>query len=217
MFHRKKLVTALAITLIVTLVVAVSTEGIRQYMEFNWEIDEGDQFVYDVSVTGFFRTGFSTLPLVLAPLNNTQVQVEIVSLENISLFISPSTFAETVIEDVKTDTTYSDGTRIHVLMYNQINTLRCFLPIGTWSLLGSFYPDQFARPDNLTSPVESYFAYQFHEFFIIGFVSYSNFSESGWFGYVSPETGVPANMTSWAWGITDLAEYSYVMTLTSVS
>lgn len=219
MFHRKKLVTALAITLIVTLVVAVSTEGIRQYMEFNWEIDEGDQFVYDVSVTGFFRTGSSTLPLVLAPLNNTQVQVEIVSLENISLFISPSAFAETVIEDVKTDTTYSDGTRIHVLMYNQINTLtsRCFLPIGTWSLLGSFYPDQFARPDNLTSPVESYFAYQFHEFFIIGFVSYSNFSESGWFGYVSPETGVPANMTSWAWGITDLAEYSYVTTLTSVS
>jgi len=170
-------------------------------------------------VTGFYRTGSSTLSLVLAPLNNTQVQVEIVSLENISLFISPSAFAETVIEDVKTDTTYSDGTRIHVLMYNQINTLtsRCFLPIGTWSLLGSFYPDQFARPDNLTSPVESYFAYQFHEFFIIGFVSYSNFSESGWFGYVSPETGVPANMTSWAWGITDLAEYSYVMTLTSVS
>ena len=51
MFHRKKLVTALALTLIVTLVVAVSTEGIRQYMQFSWEIDEGDQFLYDVSVT----------------------------------------------------------------------------------------------------------------------------------------------------------------------
>jgi len=219
MFHRKKLVTALAFTLIVTLIVAVSTEGIRQYMQFNWEIDEGDQFVYDVSVTGFYRTSSTTLPLVLAPLNNTQVQVEIVSLDNISLFISPSAFAETVIEDAKTDTTYADGTRIPVLIYNQINTLtsRCFLPIGTWSLLGSFYPDQIARPDNLTSPVESYFAYQFHHFFIIGFASYSNNSESGWFGYVSPETGVPANMTSWAWGITDLAEYSYVMTLTSIS
>ena len=217
MFHRKKLVTALAFTLIVTLVVAVSTEGIRQYMQFSWEIDEGDQFLYDVSVTGYYRTDSSSLPTTLAPLNNTQVQVEIISLHNISLFISSSAFAETIIEDVKTDTTYSDGTRIHVLMYNQINTLasRCFLPRGTWSLLDSFYPDQIARPDNLTIPVESYFAYQYQQFFIIGYISYSETAESGWFGYVSPGSGVPTNMTVWAWGTTDFAEYSYVMTLTS--
>ncbi len=219
MFHRKKLVTALAFTIIVTLVVAVSTESIHQYMQFTWEIGEGDQFVYDVSVTGYFRTSSSSLPPALTPLNNTQVQVEIISLHNISLFISSPVFAETVIEHEKTDTTYADGTRIHILIYDQINNLasRCFLPVGTWSILGSFYPDQFARPDNLNSTVESYFAYQFHEFFIIGFISYRNMSESGWFGYVSPETGVPTNMTSWAWGITDLAEYSYVMTLTLVS
>ncbi|MHA1390572.1 MAG: hypothetical protein ACTSR9_19340 [Candidatus Thorarchaeota archaeon] len=83
--------------------------------------------------------------------------------------------------------------------------------------MGSFYPDQFQRPDNVTTAVESYFAYPFHDFFIIGFVSYEETSESGWFGYVSPETGVPLNMTSWGWSSNDLAEFSYVMTLTSAS
>ncbi|MHA1390573.1 MAG: hypothetical protein ACTSR9_19345, partial [Candidatus Thorarchaeota archaeon] len=85
---RKKLVTALAITMIVTLVVAVSTEGLRNYMQFSWQISEGDQFVYDVSLTGHYQFG-SSLLLNLAPLNNTQVQVEIVSLHNISPFIIP--------------------------------------------------------------------------------------------------------------------------------
>ena len=218
MVQRKKLVTALAITVIVTMVVAVSTEGIRNYMQFSWQISEGDQFVYDVSVTGYFRSGSSSLPLYLAPLNNTQVQVEIISLRNVSIFITADSFVETVIEYGKTDTTYADGTRIHVLRYHEINSLasRCFLPRGTWNRLDSFYPDQTTRPENVTTPVESYFAYQFHQFFIIGFVSYAETAESGWFGYVSPETGVPLNMTSWAWSSTDLAEFSYTMTLTSV-
>lgn len=219
MVQRKQLVTALAITVIVIVVVAASTEGIRNYMQFNWQINEGDQFLYDVSVNGYYRAGLSTLPLPLAPLNNTQVLVEIVSLSNISLFVTPTSFLETVIDYVKTDTTYADGTRIHVLQYYEINSLasRCFLPCGTWSRLASFYPDQITRPENATIPVESYFAYQFHQFFIIGFVSYSTTAESGWFGYVSPETGVPLNMTSWGWSSTDLAEFSYVMTLTSAS
>ncbi|MGY5859476.1 MAG: hypothetical protein RTU63_08900 [Candidatus Thorarchaeota archaeon] len=219
MVQRKKFVTALAITLIVTLVVAVSTEGIRNYMLFSWKISEGDEFVYDVSVTGYYRSGASSLPLNLAPLNNTQVRVEIISLHNISLFITVDSFSETVIDHEKTDTTYADGTRIHVLQYHEINTLAssCFLPRGSWSRLGSFYPDQFLRPENTTIAVESFFAYEFHQFFIIGFVSYADTAESGWFGYVSPETGVPLNMTSWAWSSTDLVEYSYVMTLTSAS
>ncbi|MHA1137737.1 MAG: hypothetical protein ACTSSE_14750, partial [Candidatus Thorarchaeota archaeon] len=98
-------------------------------MQFSWQISEGDQFVYDVSVTGHYQFG-SSLLLNLAPLNNTQVQVEIVSIHNISPFIIPSSFTETVIEHEKTDTTYSDGTRIHVLRYPTINSLasRCFLP-----------------------------------------------------------------------------------------
>ena len=218
MVKRKKLVTVLAITIIVTLVVAVSTESIRSYMHFGWQISEGDQFVYDVSVTGYYRSGASTLPLPLAQLNNTQVQVEIVSLRNISIFVTAASFAETVIEYEKADTTYADGTRIHVTRYHEINTLasRCFLPQGPWSRLGSFYPDQVSQPENASITLESYFAYQFHQFFIIGFVSYTETAESGWFGYVSPETGVPLNMTSWSWSSTDLAEFSYVMTLTSV-
>ena len=84
MFQRKKLVTAIAFTIIVTVVVAASSEGLRQYMQFNWQIEEGDRFLYDVSVTGYYRVGSSSLPLPLAPLNNTQVLVEIVSLVNIS-------------------------------------------------------------------------------------------------------------------------------------
>jgi hypothetical protein len=187
-------------------------------MQFNWQIEEGDQFLYDVSVTGYYRSGSSSIPLPLAPLNNTQVKVEIVSLCNISLFITAAEFSEFVIEYDKTDTTYADGTSIYITRYHEINSLasHCFLPRGSWSRLGSFYPDLIDRPDNVTTTVESYFAYEFHQYFIIGFVSYTEDLESGWFGYISPETGVPKNMTSWAWSSTDLAEFSYVMTLTSL-
>ena len=219
MFNRKQLVTALTITIIATLVVAVSTEGFRQYVLFSWQINEGDEFLYDVSVTGYYRSGSISIPLALEILNNTQVNVEIVSLRNISFFVDSINFADTIIEHVKTDTTYANGTEIPVTRYREINILasRCFLPVGSWSRMGSFYPDQFSRPDNVTTQVKSYFAYQFNGLFIIGYVSYSETAESGWFGYVSPATGIPTNMTSWAWSSSSLAEFSYVMTLTSVS
>ncbi len=205
--------------MIVVVVVSVSSESVRSYIDFQWQISEGDRFLYDVSVTGYFRSGEQSLPLTLAPLNNTQVQVEIMTLPNIPLFISPSSFVENVIEFDKTHTTYADGTLIHILRYHDINILasRCFLPFATWSYLDSFYPDQVPRPENASITVESYFAYPFHEFFIIGFVSYSETSESGWFGYVHPSTGVPHNMTSWGWSSVDVADFSYVMTLTAVS
>jgi hypothetical protein len=219
MIKRKKILTALAITIIATLVVAVSTESIRSYMEFSWQISEGDEFLYDVSVTGYFRSGEQELPLTLAPLNNTQVRVEIVTLPEVPLLTSSNSFADDIIEFEKTDTTYSNGTLIHILRYSEINSLtsHCFLPRGTWSLLGSFYPDQVPIPENASVTVQSYFAYQLHEYFIIGFISYSETAESGWFGYITPSTGVPYNMTSWGWSSTDLAEFSYVMTLTSSS
>jgi hypothetical protein len=219
MVLRKRIVTALALTMIVTLVVAVSTECIRDYIQFSWEISEGDEYVYDVSVTGYHRTGFPSLLDTLAPLNNTQVRVTIVSLRNVSLFITAASFSETVIEHTKTNTTHTDGTSIPILQYPTINNLasRCFLPRGDWNRLGSFYPDNFDRPENVTDPIESYFAYPYGQYFIIGFVYYEKTSESGWFGYVSPDTGIPINMTSWAWSSNDLDDFSYMMTLTSVS
>jgi hypothetical protein len=218
MIKRKNLLTFLAVTVIAVVVVAISTESVRSYVSFDWQVSEGDQFLYDVSVTGYFRSGESDIPLTLAPLNNTQVTVEMVSLPDVPRFISPSSFAENIIEFEKTHTTYANGTPIHVLRYHDINTLasRCFLPKGTWSYLGSFYPDQVDRPENASNTEESYFAYQFQEYFIIGFVSYSGNAESGWFGYVFPETGVPYNMTSWGWSSSDLADFSFVMTLTAV-
>ena len=219
MTKRKTILTILALTMITTVIVAVSTESIRTYMNFEWQVSEGDQFLYDVSVTGYFISGEQSITLTLAPLNNTQVRVEMVTLPNVPLFISPTSFANGIIELEKTHTTYADGTPIHVLRYHDINILasRCFLPKGTWSYLASFYPDQVARPENASTTVESYFAYQFHEYFIIGFVSYSEIAESGWFGYVLPETGVPYNMTSWGWSSSDFADFSFVMTLTAAS
>ena len=219
MIKRKSILAFLALTMIVIVVVAVSTEGIRNYMNFEWQVNEGDQFLYDVSVTGYFRPGEQSLALTLAPLNNTQVMVEVVSLPDVPLFISPTLFAENVIEFVKTDTTHANGTSIHVLRYYEINTLasRCILPRGTWSYLSSFYPDEVLHPTNASIQIQSYFAYQVHEYFIIGFASYAETAESGWFGYILPETGVPYNMTSWGWSSSDIADFSYVMTLTAVS
>ena len=114
MIKRRNLLTFLAVTVIAVVVVAVSTESVRDYVSFDWQVNEGDQFLYDVSVTGYFRSGEHDLLLTLAPLNNTQVAVEMISLPDVPRFISPSSFAENIIEFEKTHVSYADGTPIHL-------------------------------------------------------------------------------------------------------
>lgn len=210
----KNMMKALAITIIIVIVVAGATENIRQYVQFSWQIEEGDSFVYEATVFGYYKQGLIYVPLTLRVLNNTRLLVTIITLPDVPLFINSEGFAEGVIEYSKTNTTYENKDLVPFSVYHETNMLasRCFLPKGTWSLLDSFYPDNIEQPENAT--IEFYVSIQLQDSFYIGYVSYGENRASGWFGQVSKDTGIPKNMTVWAWALAETHEYAYNMTLT---
>ncbi|TFG32607.1 hypothetical protein EU527_09715 [Candidatus Thorarchaeota archaeon] len=214
MNYHKDLMIAITVTIIAALVVAGTTENIRQYMEFSWEIDEGDKYVYEVTVFGHGKQGSVYIPLTQSVLNNTRILITIVTLPDIPLFINSKDFAKNVIEYLKTNVTYENGNLIPMTVYHEINTVasRCFMPRGSWSILDSFYPNSVNQPENAT--IASYISVQLQNYFYMGYISYNDNQVSGWFGEVSKDTGVPASLTVWAWGSIGTYEYCYNMTLT---
>jgi hypothetical protein len=216
MRYRKRMTTAVVLSLVVALLVSVSTESLRDYLYFRWQVQEGEQFIFEVSVKGYRKSGSMIYPVAQAVLNNTRLLVEIVSLPNDSLIIEGVTFAEQVIEYMKTQISFENGTGIPLNLFFEMHNLgsRCFLPRGPWNLLDSFYPDNLVQPINST--VESYIAYFRENSFFMGYISYGVNSSAGWNCVCSLNTGVPLIMETWAWNYGDLVEYSYNVTLSFV-
>ncbi|MDH4214606.1 MAG: hypothetical protein OEV85_11845 [Candidatus Thorarchaeota archaeon] len=216
MQYRKKMMTAVALTLIVTLIVSVSTESLRDYLYFTWQVQEGEHFIFEVSVDGYSETGNVLFPVAQAVLNNTRLMVEIVSLPMDSIIIDGKIYAEYIIEYLKTNLSFENGTAIPLNLIFEMNNLvsRCFVPRGPWNLLDSFYPDNFVQPINATA--ESYISHFQGNSFYIGYVSYSVNRGTGWNCVCSMSTGVPSTMKTWAWSYGGLHEYSYNVTLNLV-
>jgi hypothetical protein len=204
---------AVALTLIIALCVAVTTESVRGYLLFGWQIDEGEQFVFEISVEGYSKTGSFITPVAQMLLNNSRIQVEIVSLPANAIILDGQTFAQHVIEHLKTSTRFENGTSIPAGLYFELNNLasRSFFPRGPWNYLDEFYPDQFAQPMNETA--ESYISYLLDDVFYVGHIAYGEGQASGWHCLCSKDTGIPSEMTTWAWSIGGLHEYSYNVTL----
>ena len=214
MEYRMDLMTAIVLTIILSLAVVGVTEDVRQRMQFTWNINEGDYYIFKVSVFGYSKQNSVNVPLPQRLLNRTRLLVTIVSLPEIPHFINGKLFSENIIECIKTRTTYENGDLIPYALYYETNSLssRCLLPVGSWSFLDSLYPNDVKPQDNTT--IESYIGIQLPDSFYIGYSSFGENQSSGWFGKISKDSGIPQNMTLWAWKFSDFYEYSYNVTLT---
>jgi hypothetical protein len=217
MRYWKKMMTAVALTIIVSVSIAASTEYLRDYLLFTWQVKEGEQFIFAVAVEGYTETGSRRFPIVQTVLNNTHLMVEIKSLPIDSIIIDGETFAEDVIQYMKTDLCFENSSAVPMNLFYEMNNLgsRCFLPTGSWDLLDSFYPDLFIQPINGTA--ESYVSYFLGSSFYLGHIVYGVNSNEGWNCICSMDTGIPSIMVSWAWSYGGLVEYSYNITLSFVS
>ncbi len=188
--HRKRILAVVLLTLVITLSVGFLTEYVRQSMTFSWAIEESDVFIFDVSVTGNTSTSTITLPPQLAAMNNSRIAVEIVSLPNVTIVFYGSNFIETVVEHLKTSSTFSNGTIIPVQYYFAINShvSNCFLPIGGWGHLDYFFPYEIDRP---FLEHESYLSASSRNYFYFGYSSNSSNQISEWHGIIDLNTGVP--------------------------
>lgn len=196
MNHRQRIIAVVILTFVITLSVGIVTENIRQSMTFSWAIEEGDIFIYDISVTGNISTGTQALPPEILVMNNTRIAVEIISLPNVTITFYASDFIENVVEHLKTSSTFVNGTSIPSEYYYAINTHLSWsmIPIGGWSHLDLFFPNELHRP---FMEHESYLSARFRNSFYFGYSLNETHLETKWYGIYDLNTGIPQVVSFW--------------------
>lgn len=216
MDHRLKLVIVVVLTFVITLSVGFLTEYVRESMTFSWGIEVGDEFVYEVSVTGNTSTGTQVLPPPLEPMNNTRIIVEIISLPNLTLYYEGTPFIEDVVEHLKTTSRFDDGSDIPNQFFYAINShaSRCILPTGAWGHLDSLFPNQVNRA---IPSQESFMAVGGTSSFFFGYWLNETTNESEWHGIIDLNTGMPVVFSFSIWREGQPWIYSYNVTMTLVT
>ena len=216
MDHRQRILTVVILTIVITLSVGFVTEYVRQSMTFSWAIEEGDVFIFDVSVTGDTSTNTTTLPPPLAAMNNTRIAVEIISLPNVTITFYARNFIENIVGHMKTSSTFSNGTSIPIGYYFPINVhvSRSMLPIGGWSHLDAFFPNEIDRP---LLEDESYLSARLRDSFYFGYSSNETLEQSEWHGIIDLNTGVPQIVSFWIRRINQPWTSTYNVTMSLVT
>lgn len=213
MNHRLKLLIVVVLTFVITLSAGFLTEYIRQSITYSWAIDVGDEFVYDVSVTGNRTLGSQTLPPSIEPMNNTRVIVEITSLPNLTLMYYSYVFIQEVVEHTKTALWFDDRSPIPSEFNLAINPhcSRSLFPRGAWRHLDSLFPDQvdYAIPDH-----DAFIARMGFDSFFFGYWSNRTDHGSEWYGIINLETGVPIVLSFSEWDERQPWNYFYTVTMT---
>ncbi len=214
MDHRLKLLIVVVLTFVITLSGGFLTEYVRQSMTFTWGIEVGDEFVYEVSVTGNTSTSTQVRPPFLEPMNNTRIIVEIVSLPNLTLYYYGNQFVEDIVEYPKTSLRFENGSDVPTEFYYTINSQvsRCILPSGAWGHLDSLFPNQInqAIPEQ-----ESFIAVNRRNSFFFGYWLNETSLESEWHGQIDFSNGIPNvfSFSLWRQGQPWLYTYNVTMTL----
>ncbi len=216
MDHRLKLLFVVVLTVVITLAGGFFTEYIRQSMTFSWGVDVGDEFLYEVSVTGNTTTETQVLPPLFEPMNNTRIIVEIVSLPNLTLYYAGISFIQNVIDHPKTTTRFEDGSDIQTEFYYAINNhaSQSILPVGAWGHLDSLFPNHINReiPNQ-----ESFTSIAGLNSFYFGYWLNETTSTSEWYGIIDLSTGMPTAVSFSIWRVGQPWTYSYNVTMTLIS
>lgn len=214
MDSQKRVAAVVIGTVLVAFTIGAVTERIRGSLLREWEVEIGDDFLYDITITGYYSISGVVYPPPFADMNNSLILSTIVSLPNITIFMMVKDFGRLVVSPLKTSSVLGNGSEIPIQHYEQINSLvsRCILPIGDWQVLDLYLPDV-VSPTNDSLGTGSYTGVDLGEVFRIGFTRLRTQYGSGWFGHVEKTSGVPQNMTLWAWNDIEPYTYSYNLTL----
>ena len=215
MDHRQRILAAVILTIVVSLSVGFVTEYTRQSMTFSWAIEEGDDFIFDVIVTGQ-TTNSTVLPLPFVAMNNTRISVEIISLPNVSIVFYSKPFLENIVEHTKTSSRFINGTEIppaHRFTINK-HVSRCVLPTGGWLHLDAFFQNQINRP---FMEHESYLSVFRRTSFYFGYSENETLEAQRWYGIINLETGVPLIVSFWLYRTSQALTYWYNVTMNLVT
>lgn len=204
------------LTLVISLSFGFLTEYVRQTMTFSWAIEEGDEFIFDVIVTGITTNGTDERLPPYADMNITRISVQITSLPNVSIVFYSRHFLGNIVEHTKTSSHFANGTDIPSEYRFTVNrhVSRCILPIGGWLHLDAFFPDQV---DRSFVNYESYLSHFRKPSFYFGYIENTTYEAQEWHGIIDIETGVPLFVSFLLYRTSSTHTYWYNVTMSLVT
>ena len=210
----------------IVVVVVISAAGLAALQYSNaptveWYVEPGTTLTYLMQVSGFTSLGdplnvTDRGPPPFCDLNNSQMTIEITWLPEVPPGLDGASFSESVIETTKTTlvspVSYVNGTEVVDPPHDLLNGLvsHCLLPIGGWSHIDSFYPDE---PD-FEFACNTYISRFEAGGFLVGHRYYNIDAGNGWVGTVALETGIPLTAEIWACQYYGNEWFSYHIVLT---
>jgi hypothetical protein len=185
-------------------------------MTFSWAIEEGDEFIFDVIVTGITTNGTDERLPPYADMNITRISVQITSLPNVSIVFYSRHFLGNIVEHTKTSSHFANGTDIPSEYRFTINrhVSRCMLPIGGWLHLDAFFPNQV---DRSFVDYESYLSHFRGPSFYFGHIENTTYESEEWYGIIDLETGVPLFVSFWLYRTSSAHTFWYNVTMSLVT
>jgi hypothetical protein len=187
---------------------------------FSWEINTGDEFEFNVTAFGAIETppAVSPEPIVLSIIANSTITVRIESLPTPDI-VTESDFLD-FISTIKVSSQFSNGSDIPSNVSALLNDLisRLFIPTGAWEFLDSLFPDNATDAGQHEFWCDTYFSRYYDTSFIFGHKRYLSDSGWGWYGIVSPTTGVPLIIETWSTGyVPPMLSYDWTFRLDWIS
>ena len=216
MDHRTRVFVVVILTFVISLSCGFMTEYVRQTMTFSWAIEEGDEFIFDVLVTGITTNGTDERPPPYVDMNNTRISVQITSLPNVSIVFYARHFLEDIVEHTKTSSHFVNGTDIPLEYRATVNrrVSSCILPIMGWLHLDGFFPNQI---DRSIIDYESYLSYFKRPSFYFGYIENATYEAQEWHGIINLETGIPLFVSFWLYRTSSAHSFWYNVTMSLVT
>ncbi len=167
-----------------------TTSTTTQNPQFYWGVEEGDEFHYLIRIYGEMYEEWPDDPIVA--LNNSEIQVAITSLPNVSTIRSEYSFISLLLDNVKVSCTYPNGSALTTSLNDQLSTVLSFgfLPLGSWNWIEDSFPQEFL--DLPVTMVEYLIATRkTSESLWIGYEENTVYEVDGYEANVSLSTGVP--------------------------
>ncbi len=206
---RKKVIGTIIILLCTTLVAYPEIIPWYTNHEMEWDITTGSILTYRITYTSSYSIHSSWTEY------GVEVVFEIIFLPSIPRVVTTRNFQEEIIDSIKVECTYKNGSSLSSEYSSIMNTLisGSLLPVRGSSLLGQLFPDFQSYSGSLdfsrAAKLGTYYYLQQSPFnvsnLIVGYSSMRRNSLIGssghgtvgnsWFGSVSIQTGIPQNGT----------------------
>lgn len=108
----------------------------------HWEIEEGDEFTFEISVTLQQIQSLYPIPNFTL-LDGLRIIASVVTLPNLSQSYTPESFLTEVIRFQKTTCTFENGSQIPSEFESYLERLTSYalFPVGAWIAIDNLYPD----------------------------------------------------------------------------